>query len=124
MNCIVVGCVEVFVVKKGLWFFVLDGFFIGMGVIGVMFVLGLLCEIFGNGMFFDGVDSLLGGWVKVLWVEIFYIDLFFLLVMLLSGVFIGLGFMLVVKYFIDEKMKKCCVEIVFFVVLVGEIGKV
>lgn len=106
INCIVVGCVEVFVVKKGLVLLVLDGFLIGMGVICVMFVLGFLCEIFGNGILFDGVDSLFGSWVKVLCIEVFYIDIFFLLVMLLSGVFIGFGMMLVIKYFIDECSKQ------------------
>lgn len=119
------GRVEVFVVKKGSAFSVLDGFLIGMGVICVMFVLGLLREIIGNGILFDGVDALLGSWVKVLRVEIFYIDFFFLLAMLLLGVFIGLGLMLVGKYLIDERMKKRRVEVVVERVLLnGEIGNV
>ncbi|KAF0668887.1 hypothetical protein L245_18395, partial [Salmonella enterica subsp. enterica serovar Worthington str. BCH-4719] len=64
---------------------------------------GLLREILGNGTLFDGADSLLGGWAKVLRVEIFHTDSPFLLAMLPPGAFIGLGLMLAVKYLIDEK---------------------
>ncbi|MDI5434929.1 hypothetical protein MJM45_32295, partial [Salmonella enterica subsp. enterica serovar Kentucky] len=42
----------------------LDGFSIGMGATGAMFVLGSLREILGNGTLFDGADSLLGGWAS------------------------------------------------------------
>lgn len=73
-----------------------------MGATGAMFVLGSLREILGNGTLFDGADSLLGGWAKVLRVEIFHTDSPFLLAML-PRAFIGLGLMLAVKYLIDEK---------------------
>lgn len=105
-NCIVVGRAEAFAAKKGPWLSALDGFSIGMGATGAMFVLGSLREILGNGTLFDGADSLLGGWAKVLRVEIFHTDSPFLLAMLPPGAFIGLGLMLAVKYLIDEKMKK------------------
>lgn len=65
-------------------------------------MLGSLREILGNGTLFDGADSLLGGWAKVLRVEIFHTDSPFLLAMLPPGAFIGLGLMLAVKYLIDE----------------------
>lgn len=101
-NCIVVGRAEAFA-AKGPWLSALDGFSIGMGATGAMFVLGSLREILGNGTLFDGADSLLGGWAKVLRVEIFHTDSPFLLAMLPPGAFIGLGLMLAVKYLIDEK---------------------
>ncbi len=78
-NCIVVGRAEAFAAKKGPWLSALDGFSIGMGATGAMFVLGSLREILGNGTLFDGADSLLGGWAKVLRVEIFHTDSPFLL---------------------------------------------
>ncbi len=101
-NCIVVGRAEAFAAKKD------RGFprwtvSIGMGATGAMFVLGSLREILGNGTLFDGADSLLGGWAKVLRVEIFHTDSPFLLAMLPPGAFIGTGLMLAVKYLIDEK---------------------
>ncbi|WP_024552245.1 electron transport complex subunit E [Franconibacter helveticus 513] len=105
-NCIVVGRAEAFAAKNGPLLSALDGFAIGMGATGAMFVLGSMREILGNGTLFDGADALLGGWAKVLRVEVFHTDTPFLLAMLPPGAFIGLGMMLAVKYLIDEKMKK------------------
>jgi len=105
-NCIVVGRAEAFAAKNGPLLSALDGFAVGMGATGAMFVLGSMREILGNGTLFDGADALLGGWAKVLRVEVFHPDTPFLLAMLPPGAFIGLGMMLAVKYLIDEKMKK------------------
>lgn len=102
INCIIIGCVEVFVLKNDVFLVVLDGFWMGLGMILVLVVFGLLCEIIGNGMLFDGVDLLFGEWVKVLCIEVFYFDSVFLLVLLFFGVFIGVGFLIVVKSVIDK----------------------
>lgn len=104
-NCIVVGRAEAFAAKNGPLLSALDGFAIGMGATGAMFVLGSLREILGNGTLFDGADALLGGWAKALRMEVFHTDTPFLLAMLPPGAFIGLGMMLAIKYLIDEKMK-------------------
>lgn len=104
-NCIVVGRAEAFAAKNGMVHSALDGFAIGLGATGAMFVLGAMREILGNGTLFDGADSLLGGWAKALRVEVFHMDTPFLLAMLPPGAFIGLGLMLAAKYQIDEKMK-------------------
>ena len=105
-NCIVVGRAEAFAAKKGPALSALDGFSIGMGATCAMFVLGSLREIMGNGTLFDGADSLLGSWAKVLRIEVFHTDTPFLLAMLPPGAFIGLGMMLAVKYLIDERTKQ------------------
>ncbi|MDI7491740.1 electron transport complex subunit E [Cronobacter dublinensis] len=105
-NCIVVGRAEAFAAKNGPLLSALDGFAIGMGATGVMFVLGSLREILGNGTLFDGADGLLGSWARVLRIEVFHTDTPFLLAMLPPGAFIGLGMMLAVKYLIDERMKR------------------
>lgn len=104
-NCIVVGRAEAFAAKNGVFHSALDGLAIGLGATSAMFVLGSMREILGNGTLFDGADSLLGDWAKVLRVEVFHTDTPFLLAMLPPGAFIGLGLMLAVKYLIDEKMK-------------------
>lgn len=101
-NCIVVGRAEAFAAKKRTVAFRVGRFSIGMGATGAMFVLGSLREILGNGTLFDGADSLLGGWAKVLRVEIFHTDSPFLLAMLPPRVYRP-GLMLAVKYLIDEK---------------------
>ncbi len=104
-NCIVVGRAEAFAAKNGVFHSALDGFAIGLGATAAMFVLGSLREILGNGTLFDGADSLLGPWAKMLRIEVFHTDTPFLLAMLPPGAFIGLGLMLAVKYLIDERMK-------------------
>lgn len=60
--------------QKGPALSALDGFSIGMGATCAMFVLGSLREILGNGTLFDGADSLLGSWAKVLRIEVFHTD--------------------------------------------------
>ncbi|MFW0882495.1 electron transport complex subunit E [Cronobacter dublinensis] len=105
-NCIVVGRAEAFAAKNGPLLSALDGFAIGMGATGAMFVLGSLREILGNGTLFDGADGLLGSWARVLRIEVFHTGTPFLLAMLPPGAFIGLGMMLAVKYLIDERMKR------------------
>ena len=109
-NCIVVGRAEAFAAKNGPLLSALDGFAIGMGATGAMFVLGSLREILGNGTLFDGADALLGGWAKALRIEVFHTDTPFLLAMLPPGAFIGLGMMLAIKYLIDEKRKRRAAE--------------
>lgn len=104
-NCIVVGRAEAFAAKNGVFHSALDGLAIGLGATSAMFVLGSMREILGNGTLFNGADSLLGDWAKVLRVEVFHTDTPFLLAMLPPGAFIGLGLMLALKYLIDEKMK-------------------
>lgn len=71
--------------QKGPALSALDGFSIGMGATCAMFVLGSLREILGNGTLFDGADSLLGSWAKVLRIEVFHTDTPFLLAMLPPG---------------------------------------
>lgn len=109
-NCIVVGRAEAFAVKNSPAMSALDGFAIGMGATGAIFVLGSLREILGNGTLFDGADALLGGWAKALRIEVFHTDTPFLLAMLPPGAFIGLGMMLAIKYLIDEKRKRRAAE--------------
>ena len=105
-NCIVVGRAEAFAARKGPALSALDGFSIGMGATCAMFVLGAIREILGNGTLFDGADSLLGSWAKVLRIEVFHTDTPFLLAMLPPGAFIGLGMLLALKYVIDQKAKQ------------------
>lgn len=123
-NCIVVGRAEAFAAKKRTVAFRVGRFFYRHGRDRRDVRAGLLREILGNGTLFDGADSLLGGWAKVLRVEIFHTDSPFLLAMLPPGAFIGLGLMLAVKYLIDEKMKKRRAETAPSAVPAGETGKV
>lgn len=104
-NCIVVGRAEAIAAKKPVGLALIDGMAIGLGATGVMFVLGCLRELIGNGTLFDGADMLLGSWATVLRIEVVDFDSPFLLAMLPPGAFIGLGLMLAAKYVIDERLQ-------------------
>ncbi|MDF7680834.1 electron transport complex subunit E [Enterobacteriaceae bacterium ESL0689] len=105
-NCIVIGRAEVFASKTGPLLSALDGFATGLGATCAMFILGAMREIIGNGTLFDGADSLLGHWARILRIEVFHTDTPFLLAMLPPGAFIGLGMTLAIKYLIDQRIKQ------------------
>lgn len=104
-NCIIIGRAEAYAAKNPVALSALDGFAMGMGATGALFVLGALREVLGNGTLFDGADMLLGNWAKALRIEIIHLDTPFLLAMLPPGAFIGLGLMLAGKYAIDQRLK-------------------
>jgi len=104
-NCIVIGRAESYAAKNPVGLSAIDGLAMGLGATCALFVLGSLREICGNGTLFDGADLLLGSWAKSLRIEIFHTDTPFLLAMLPPGAFLGLGFLLALKYVIDQKMK-------------------
>ncbi|WP_423731197.1 electron transport complex subunit E [Hafnia paralvei] len=104
-NCIVIGRAEAYATKNPVGLSAIDGLAMGLGATCALFVLGSLREIFGNGTLFNGADLLLGSWAKSLRIEVFHTDTPFLLAMLPPGAFLGLGFLLALKYVIDQKMK-------------------
>ncbi|MGO2256763.1 MAG: electron transport complex subunit E [Hafnia alvei] len=104
-NCIVIGRAEAYAAKNPVGLSAIDGLAMGLGATCALFVLGSLREICGNGTLFDGADLLLGSWAKSLRIELFHTDTPFLLAMLPPGAFLGLGFLLALKYVIDQKMK-------------------
>ena len=106
VNCIILARAEAFAAKNGVAASVADGLGIGLGYTISLTFLGSLREILGNGTLFDGADSLLGSWAKVLRIEVFHTDTPFLLAMLPPGALIGLGMMLAIKYLIDERSKQ------------------
>jgi electron transport complex protein RnfE len=105
-NCIVIGRAEAYAAKSPVLLAAIDGFAMGLGAMLSLFVLGALRELFGNGTLFDGADLLLGDWASVLRVEVIHLDNAFLLAILPPGAFIGLGFLLALKYLIDQRIKQ------------------
>lgn len=104
-NCIVIGRAEAYAAKNPVGLSAIDGLAMGLGATCALFVLGSLREILGNGTLFNGADLLLGSWAKSLRIEVFHTDTPFQLAMLPPGAFLGLGFLLALKYVIDQKMK-------------------
>ncbi|MDN3680490.1 electron transport complex subunit E [Vibrio tapetis subsp. quintayensis] len=103
-NCIIIGRAEAFASKNQPLPAVLDGFWMGTGMLLVLMLLGALREVLGNGTLFDGADLLLGDWASVLRIEVFQLDNSFLLALLPPGAFIGVGFIIALKNVIDKQL--------------------
>ena len=105
-NCVIIGRAEAYASKNSPQKAALDGFWMGLGMLAVLSVLGALREVIGQGTLFDGADLLLGSWAASLRVEIFHIDSSFLLALLPPGAFIGVGFLIALKQVIDKQIDK------------------
>ena len=101
-NCIIIGRAEAYASKNTPALAVLDGLWMGLGMTVVLVVLGAVREILGNGTLFDGADLLLGDWASVLRIQVYQVDSNFLLAMLPPGAFIGVGFLIAGKNWIDN----------------------
>lgn len=103
-NCIIIGRAEAFASRNKVLPSAVDGLSMGLGFTSVLVTLGALREVLGQGTLFDGMELLLGEWASVLRIEVFHADTSFLLAILAPGAFIGMGFLMALKYVIDEKM--------------------
>ncbi|OEF26846.1 electron transport complex subunit E [Vibrio rumoiensis] len=103
-NCVIIGRAEAYASKNSAAKAALDGFWMGLGMLAVLTLLGALRELIGQGTLFDGAALLLGDWASVLRIEVFHIDSSFLLALLPPGAFIGVGFLIALKQIIDTKM--------------------
>lgn len=101
-NCIVIGRAEAFASKNSIPHAVLDGFAMGLGSTFALFLLGAIREILGTGKLFVGAERLLGPWASQLEITFINLDNPFLLAILPPGAFLGLAFLLAIKYQIDN----------------------
>ncbi|WP_157670313.1 electron transport complex subunit E [Chitinibacter sp. GC72] len=104
-NCIVLARAEAFASKNGPLQSALDGFFMGLGLTGVLLVLGAMRELIGKGTLLSGIDLVFGpaakSWIiHVIPAEYNYQ---FLLAILPPGAFIGLGFLIAGKLALDRR---------------------
>ena len=76
-----------------------------LAVAVVLVVLGGMREILGQGTLFDGVELLLGDWATNLKLVIFEFERSFLVAVLPPGAFIGLGLLIALKNYLDQKVK-------------------
>lgn len=102
-NCIVLARVEAFASKRSTAHSVLDGTMMGLGLTAVLVVLGALREIFGKGTLFSGLDLALGPQAQAWVLHVVPDYQGFLLAILPPGAFIGLGLLIAVRNWIQEK---------------------
>jgi len=102
-NCAILGRAEAYASKNSLDKALLDGFFMGLGFMLVLVLLGALREMIGNGTLFDQAHLLFGD-VAYNWTIHFNDDYQgVLLVILPPGAFIGLGLIIAFKNYLDAK---------------------
>lgn len=102
-NCAIIGRAEAYASKNPWQHAAFDGLVMGLGFALVLMVLGAMREIIGNGTLFDGAELLLGDWAAQLRIELFEVNYPLLLAILPPGAFIGLGFIIAGKNWIDAK---------------------
>ena len=102
-NCAIIGRAEAFASKNSVSLAALDAIMMGFGFMLVLVALGAMRELLGQGTLFDGIDLLLGDWALALRIEVFQSDTQFLLAILPPGAFIGLGLLIALKNWVDEK---------------------
>lgn len=105
-NCAIIGRAEAYASKNPIKQATFDGLMMGLGFLLVLFVLGALREVLGQGTLFDGAHLLLGDWAHILRIEVYNFDSQFLLAVLPPGAFIAMGLLIAFKNAIDEKVKK------------------
>ncbi len=105
-NCAILGRAEAFASKNSWDKSALDGLMMGLGFSAVLFLLGSVREIIGNGTLFDQSSLLLGSMGESLSVTLFDNYQGTLLAVLPPGAFIGLGLIVALKNLIDLKTIK------------------
>ncbi len=104
-NCVIMGRADAFASRNPIYESFVDGFFMSVGFMAVLLVLGAMRELLGTGAIFANMDLLFGesakGW------QIVVADDYpnFLFAILPPGAFIGLGVLIAIKNWIDQRIK-------------------
>ncbi|MBQ4814291.1 electron transport complex subunit RsxE [Pseudoalteromonas luteoviolacea] len=104
-NCAIIGRAEAYASKNSPLLSAWDGIMMGLGFAAVLVILGAMREVIGQGTLFDGAELLLGEWATALRISIIDFDNQFLVAILPPGAFLGLGLIIAVKNYFDERKK-------------------
>ncbi|MFT6528792.1 MAG: electron transport complex protein RnfE [Psychrosphaera sp.] len=105
-NCAIIGRAEAYASRNPPLNAAFDGLMMGLGFTVILLLLGGAREIIGQGTLFDGAHLLFGEWARTLEFQIFHFDQQFLLAVLPPGAFIGMGFIIAGKNYLDNKELK------------------
>jgi electron transport complex protein RnfE len=105
-NCMIIGRAEAFASKNSIKHSAFDGLMMGVGFSIVLIILGASREILAQGTLFDGIETMLGDWARVLTITLYQADTSFLLAALPPGAFIIMGLIIAIKNSIDNRIKK------------------
>jgi electron transport complex protein RnfE len=103
-NCSVIGRAEAFAAKNPIVDSAVDGFFMGLGFLIVLVLLGAVREVIGTATLFDQMHLLFGESARSWAIHFSDEPSGFLLAILPPGAFFGLGALIVIKNIIDKKI--------------------
>lgn len=106
VNCLPLARIEMFASKKPILPSMADGFFVGLGFVIVLTIIGAIREISGSGTLFADASLLLGPAFKFLEMRVLPPDTGILMMILPPGAFLVTGLVLVAKRMIDERSSK------------------
>ncbi|MCX7552658.1 electron transport complex subunit E [Marinicella sp. S1101] len=104
-NCLIMARAEAFASKNAWLISVKDGFFVGLGFALVMFVIGIMREVIGQGTLFSQAHLLFGQWGHFIELTLFPNYDGFLLAILPPGAFFALAILVAIKNKRDMKIK-------------------
>lgn len=105
-NCIIMARAEGFASRHDLGRAAWDGLMMGAGFALVLFVLGTLREVLGQGTILANAHLMFGEWGRALTVHVIPEYRGFLLAILPPGAFIGLAMLVALKNAIDRRSKR------------------
>lgn len=105
-NCIIMGRAEAFAGRNNPLRATLDAIACGIGFTFVLFILGAVREILGNGTFFVGGADLLGAWAQDFEIHLFSGDYTMLIAILPPGGFFVLAFLIAAKNVLDSRQQR------------------
>ncbi len=105
-NCLIMARAEAFASKNAYWISVKDGFFVGLGFAMVLFLIGVMREIIGQGTLFSQAHLLLGEWGHHIELTLFSDYAGFLIAILPPGAFFALAVLVALKNKRDLKITK------------------
>lgn len=104
-NCVIIGRSESFAARNSVLLATLDGFFMGLGFLLVLLVLGLLREFFGTGAIFVGAELLFGDFGKHFQWQLLEFKNEFLIAILPPGAFFAMAILIAMRNFINAYMQ-------------------
>ena len=99
-NCTILGRAELFARRNPILASMADGFWMGLGFLWAITVLGGVREVIGRGTLFDGMAQLLGPSGDAWRIEVHESPI--LIMMLAPGAFLALGCLIALKNCLDE----------------------
>ena len=105
-NCIIMGRAEAFAGHNGVIRSLVDAIASGIGFTLVLFALGSIREIVGNGTWLVGASDLLGSWAAGWEMQLYGSDYTLLIAILPPGGFFVLAFLIAAKNALDGRAKR------------------